>query len=141
MKDGQAPDGFHKPIDIKWVLVGDKDSGPIEFEFYTAGFRAGGPDDVTGNVIPVHAEETADNRVVVCRPDFIDRVEFDDPSRVRLSVDGVETWVVPAEGNGMATASCSVLAAEIAPGWHRLRVEPLRQGEPFVAISHVIYPA
>lgn len=129
MKNGEAPDGFHKPIDTKWVLVGNKGSGPIEFEFFTAGVPA---DDVT---------PPADSRIAVCKPDFINRVEFDDPAGVRFLVDGVVTSVVPADGNGMATASCSVLAAEIAPGRHRLTVEPLRGGKPFVAISHVIYPA
>lgn len=136
MKSGEAPPGFHKPIDVKWVLVGDEGSGPIEFEFFTAGAP---PADV---ITPAggYGEVTA-SRVVVCRPDFIDRVDFEDAKGVRFAVDGVETSVMPAEGNGMATASCSVLAAEIAPGRHRVTVEPLRQGEPFVAISHVIYPA
>lgn len=123
MRTGEAPEGFHKPIDAKWVLVGDKSSGPIEFEFVTAG------------------AEAADSRVVVCRPDFIARVEFEDPGGVRFSIDGVVTSVVPAESDGISTKSCSVLTAGIAPGRHRLTVEPLRRGEPFVAISHVIYPA
>lgn len=128
MRSGHVVEGFHKPIDTKWVLVGDKGSGPIEFEFFTA--------------VDAEAEaEGTDSRVVVCKPDFIDRVDFEDSKGVRFSLDGVETSVVPAEGNGMATASCSVLAAEVAPGRHRLVVEALRQGEPFVAISHVIYPA
>lgn len=134
LRNGQAPEGFHKPIDIKWVLVGDKGSGPIEFEFFTAGV----PADV---ITTGPGEVFLDSRVVVCKPDFIDRVDFEDIEGVRFFVDGVETSVVPAEGNGMATASCSVLAAEVGPGRHRLAVEPLRRGEPFVAVSHVIYPA
>lgn len=81
------------------------------------------------------------SRLVVCRPDFIDRVDFADAAAVRFSVDGVATTVVPPEENGLVTTSCSLLAAEIGPGRHRLRVEPLKEGEPFVAISHVIYPA
>lgn len=138
MKSGEAPTGFHKPIDVKWVLVGDKGSGPIEFEFFTHGT----PGDGDQGALPSDPDhQPTGSRVVVCRPDFIDRVEFEDAAGVRFAVDGVETSVVPAEGNGLATASCSVLAAEIAPGRHRVTVEPLRPGEPFVAISHVIYPA
>eukprot|EP00903_Cladosiphon_okamuranus_P014125 g13127.t1 len=139
MRNGHAPKGFHKPIDVKWVLVGDKGSGPIEFEFFTAGVR--GPADAITDVITTDGGEVLDSRVVVCKPDFIDRVEFEDKEGVRFFVDGVETSVAPKEGNGMATISCSVLEAEVGPGRHRLVVEPLRRGEPFVAISHVVYPA
>ncbi|CAM9959896.1 unnamed protein product [Ectocarpus fasciculatus] len=205
MSSTQAPEGYHKPIDVKWVLVGDADSGPIEFEFYTGGVRLDGALDrkasataaaavaavavATGvqgvegaamhglevagehpeaagatavapvggqaGVLPLGPVEAAaaaaaaalagtegvDSRVVVCKPDFIDRVDFADPDGVVFSIDGVETSVVPAEENGLATQSCALLAAEVGPGRHRLKVVPLRRGKPFVAISHVIYPA
>lgn len=221
MINAKAPEGFHKPIDTKWVLVGDKHSGPIEFEFFTAGVggfaralaHAGDGGDarseIEGGVQPedFSREEEARgvregspgpdaagqgeagsqatgcarklaegatttppsprpkrsvttvttlsaptvgggygvkeprSRVAVCKPDFIDRVGFGDANGVRFSVDGVITSVVPGGGDALATRSCSLLAAEIGPGLHRLRVEPLREGEPYVAISHIIYPA
>ncbi|CAM9808128.1 unnamed protein product [Scytosiphon promiscuus] len=197
MRNAEAPEGFHKPIDTKWVLVGDAASGPIDFEFFTAGL--GGPGSLVrhdiggerqpgiqwveesdglsqdkaavtgyGDGVPgadaAAEEENADGqatggarkaaeaeggdgakrplaRVAVCKPDFIDRVDFADPEGVRFTVDGVVTSAVPRDKDALATRSCSLLAAEIGPGLHRLRVEPLRQGEPLVAISHIIYPA
>ncbi|CAM9369104.1 unnamed protein product [Ectocarpus sp. 4 AP-2014] len=200
MRYGRAPEGYHKPIDVKWVLVGDAGSGPIEFEFFTGGvpldeamdrkvtarsaaavvmatgvqgvegaamhgLEAAGehPEAAAGatavaraggqaGVLPLGPVEAAaaaalagtkgvDSRVVVCKPDFIERVDFADPGGVVFSIDGVETSVVPAEEDGLMTQSCSLLAAEVGPGRHRLEVAPLRRGEPFVAISHVIYPA
>lgn len=206
MANGEAPEGLHKPIDTKWVLVGDAASGPIEIEFYTSGVKRatrslfdhdngnggnrqpeirlgeasdgfpqgreagvrGNGDDLSGadaaaeqeeadkrttrgarkaeeiaatTVVGREGEEKHRSRVAVCKPDFIDRVRFDDEKGVRFSVDGVITSVVPGGGGHLATKSCALLAAEIGPGLHRLTVEPLRKGEPLVAISHVIYPA
>lgn len=42
---------------------------------------------------------------------------------------------------GMHNGSCVLLDAEVGIGRHTVRVEPLKAGEPFVAISHVLYPA
>lgn len=183
MRSAETPEGFHKPIDTKWVLVGDAGSGPIEFEFFTTGVvvaveaadpspgrqeqegQEGGSvgQKGAGRVVLVSADRQAgggaegageggasdesdaantatDRHVVVCRPDFIERIDFADSSGVRFSVDGVETSVVPKGQDGLDTPSCSRLAAEILPGRHRLRVEPLRHGSPFVAVSHVMYP-
>lgn len=188
------------------MLVGDADSGPIEFEFFTggvpvdeaidrdrkttatatptataaavamatgvqgvegaavhgleaagehpeaAGATAVAPAGGQSGVLPLGrvkaaaaavlaGTEAVDSRVVVCKPDFIDRVDFADPGGVVFSIDGVETSVVPGGEDGLATQSCALLAAEVRPGRHRLKVAPLRRGEPFVAISHVIYPA
>lgn len=184
LENVHAPDGFHKPIDKKWVLVGDAASGPIEFEFVThgvpgegeendyAGRAACGQGNTWGNpptaVVQATVGEAAeaanveataakeavgaepataaavgltDSRVAVCKPYFFDRVEFSNTTGVRFSVDGVETSVVEAGRDGLTTPSCVFLAAEIGPGRHRLRVEPLIHGGPLVAISHVIYPA
>eukprot|EP00752_Nemacystus_decipiens_P006893 g6191.t1 len=115
------PEGFHHPIDMKWVLVGDNASGPIDFEFETIGFppERGGV-TVVGEERGDHgweegaAEEEEEKkggqeiveewgqqrregegdedkgrrratgqsssppglRVVVCKPDFIDRRDF-----------------------------------------------------------------
>jgi len=184
MRSAEAPEGFHKPIDTKWVLVGDAGSGPIEFEFLTTGVgvaveagrspspslgpiegqeggsaggagrgvsasvdrQAGGgaegagEEDASDRSTTVDTSVWVDLRVVVCRPDFIERIDFADSSGVRFSVDGVETSVVPKDQDGLGTSSCSQLSAEILPGRHRLRVEPLRHGRPFVAVSHVLYP-
>ena len=80
--------------------------------------------------------------MVVCRPDFIDRVELDDKAGVRYSVDGVETSPVGLVSQyGLHKGSCVLLAAEVGVGRHTLAVEPLKTGKPFVAISHVLYPA
>lgn len=157
-ENGEVPEGFHKPIDMKWVLVGDAGSGPIEFEFFSSGLPedeislvplsnqpGGGAEKIgqAGDQTPAApgAGVGWDSRLVVCKPYFIDRIDFADAAGVRFSVDGVATTVVPSEEDGLLTSSCSQLAAEISPGRHRLRVEPLKQGEPFVAISHVVYPA
>ena len=80
--------------------------------------------------------------MVVCRPDFIDRVKLNDKAGVRYSVDGVETSPVGlVSEHGLHEGSCVLLAAEIGPGRHTLAVEPLKKGKPFVAISHILYPA
>lgn len=150
------PEGMHHPIDMKWVLVGDAKSGPIEFDFETIGVVPGGAEGgataaaktkagSSGNstaAAPRNAEAEDDPRLVVCRPDFIHRVKLDDKAGIRYSVDGVETLPVELIAQyGLQEGSCVLLAAEIGPGRHTLAVEPLKKGEPFVAISHVLYPA
>lgn len=150
------PEGMHHPIDMKWVLVGDAMSGPIEFEFETIGVVPGGADwsataaaeaktEKSGSrtaVVPRNAGAGDDSRLVVCRPDFIDRVKLNDKTGIRYSIDGVETLPVKLIAQyGLQINSCVLLAAEIGAGRHTLAVEPLRKGEPFVAISHVLYPA
>lgn len=42
---------------------------------------------------------------------------------------------------GLYPGSCVLLNADVGVGRHTVRVEPLKAGEPFVAISHVLYPA
>lgn len=155
------PKGTHHPIDMKWVLVGDAKSGPIEFEFETIGVPVGAAREEGGEGgagiaaeterngdgtavadVPGVASTGEDSRVVVCRPDFIDRVDLNDEAGVRYSVDGVETSPVGLVNQyGLHQGSCVLLAAEIGAGRHTLSVEPLKQGKPFVAISHVLYPA
>lgn len=147
------PEGTHLPIDMKWVLVGDKRSGPIEFEFETIG--------VVPPVLQKEDEDIArevknstaltltqgittadkDSRVAVCKPDFIDRTALNDVAQVRFSIDGVETSVAPLVQYGLYPGSCVLLAAEIKVGRHTLTVEPLKRGPPLVAISHMLYPA
>lgn len=196
------PEGFHHPIDSKWVLVGDRNSGPIEFDFETVGVPSGGERrrqrlrrvQATGEAEEVEGEEgtstgtegggreqrtasstspeetsdsidddrenhatiatansaatTAmeqvehfDSRVTICKPDFIDRVAFNETSGVRFSIDGSEVPVVVLVQLGLYPGSCVLLDAEVGVGRHTVRVEPLREGEPYVAISHVLYPA
>lgn len=167
-----APDGMHLPIDRKWVLLGDKNSGPIDIEFETLGFPSvpkavpvgdeahGTPtDDVGGDhgagsmgegKDPALANAPAkqqnmvasDSRVVVCKPDFIERIGLTDESGVRYSIDGVQTS--PArllKMGGLHQGSCVLLAAQVGIGKHTLTVEALKNGWPYVAISHVVYPA
>lgn len=79
-----------------------------------------------------------------CTPsqDFIDRVAFNESSQVRFSVDGVDVSTVElAQQYGLYNGSCVLLDAQVGVGRHTVRVEPLKAGEPFVAISHVLYPA
>ncbi|CAM9376102.1 unnamed protein product [Scytosiphon promiscuus] len=192
------PEGYHHPIDSKWVLVGDKDSGPIEFEFETqeepsgrerrqqrqrrrraAVEEEGGANARTGAARPEHrrgalsvarndTSDTSDNggekdatpttaqpavasvageaeqfdsRVTICKPDFIDRVAFNETADVRISIDGSPVPVVVLVQLGLYPGSCVVLDAEVGAGRHTVKVEPLRTGEPYVAISHVVYPA
>lgn len=142
------PEGMHRPIDMKWVLVGTQSSGPIEFEFETIGVPPRGgegpasPGGVISNATAMQRKPVADSRVVVCKPDFIDRVNLADPSGVRYSIDGLKTEAVrPLAHYGLTAGSCVLLAAEIGVGRHTLAVEPLKSREPFVAISHVLYPA
>lgn len=145
------PEGAHLPIDMKWVLVGDQRSGPIEFEFETIG--------VVPPVLQKEDEEVArevknstafiqgitavdsDSHVAVCKPDFIDRIVLNDSAQVRFSVDGVETSVETLVQYGLYPGSCVILAAEIKVGRHTVTVEPLNSGPPLVAISHMLYPA
>ena len=141
------PKGKHLPIDTKWVLVGTKMSGPIDFEFETLGVPSSGKgpasESVSGNATSVEGNAIADNsHLVVCKPDFIDRVKLSDAEGVRYSVDGVQTAALrELRHYGLSPTSCVLLAAEIAVGRHTLTVEPLRDGKPYVAISHVLYPA
>ncbi|CAN0396711.1 unnamed protein product [Pylaiella littoralis] len=178
------PDGFHHPIDMKWVLVGNKDSGPIEFEFETLGARPregggghrrraamvvdrqGGTPEVqlaaskddrksagkersssndrnsAATTTPTPGQGAVfDSRITICKPDFIDRVAFNETSGVRFSVDGVQVSVVELAHHGLHEQSCVLLDADVGVGRHTVRVEPLEAGERFVAISHVVYPA
>lgn len=129
-----APKGKHKPIDKKWVLVGNRLSGPIEFEFETIGSPQ------------LEGESKGDlgrgnSRVGVCRPSFIARVDFADPAAVTLSVDGMAASVIPLEHRGLSNGSCVLLDVHVGVGKHNITVEPLRDGKPYVAISHILYPA
>lgn len=131
-----APKGKHKPIDKKWVLVGNRLSGPIEFEFETMGSpQQGGATKAKGDL------GRGNSRVGVCRPSFIARVDFADPAGVRLSVDGMEASVIPLEHRGLSSGSCVLLDVDVGVGKHNITVEPLRDGKPYVAISHILYPA
>lgn len=137
------PSGMHKPIDMKWVLVGNKYSGPIEFEFETKGII---PSNGRGNKAASTGDGSAhaveDSRVVVCRPAFIERVPLQDAEGVRFSIDGVETSVLRSITHRyMPAGVCVILAAQVGVGRHTLSVEPLRAVGPLVAVSHVIYPA
>lgn len=89
----------------------------------------------------VEEAEQFDSRVTICKPDFIDRVAFNETSDVSISVDGSPVQVVVLVQLGLYPGSCVVLDAEVGAGWHTIKVEPLRAGEPYVAISHVVYPA
>lgn len=145
LKTGRAPKGKHLPIDTKWVLVGNKASGPIEFEFETLGVpqtRASKDVSVNGTAAEGTTVAVDDSRVVVCKPDFIRRVELGSAGDVRYSIDGVQTMTVRLLSHfGLHEGSCVLLAAEIGVGRHTLTVEPLKDGQPYVAISHIIYPA
>lgn len=140
------PEGMHLPVDMKWVLVGDQLSGPIEFEFETLGVPPV-REVVGGLTAPGEGGSTAngpakDSRITVCKPDFIDYVGLGDVNGVSYSVDGVKTSVVRLlDHSGLHSGSCALLAAEVGVGRHTLTVEPLSRGPPHVAISHVIYPA
>ena len=173
------PQGMHHPIDMKWVLVGDAKSGPIEFEFETLGVppgrrmegveeegeekeKGGGEqqeeEGYGGIIINTDNNNTGSGdrvaeekkkaallrdfrRVVVCSPDFIDRVTLTDAEGVRYNIDGVEAPVVHLDHFGMKTDACVALDSEIGAGRHTLTVEPLKSGKPYLAISHVVYPA
>ena len=136
-----AAGGKHKPIDNKWVLFGDRLSGPIDLEFETFGFPS---EEGAAAAATAEVESTRTALPVgVCRPSFIDRVDFADPTGVKFKVDGVEASVVPLEQRGLSPGSCVLLLieADIGVGNHSLTVEPLRDGQPYVAISHILYPA
>ncbi|CAM9235118.1 unnamed protein product [Ectocarpus sp. 4 AP-2014] len=184
------PEGFHHPIDLKLVLVGDAASGAIEFEFETIGVppgtegwlfekeneeeeeeeeekadRAEGP--VDGNEDQEAAKEekideeeedagghramqdqlqqmtsmSQDSRVVICKPDFITRVDFTDSTQVTFRVDGVVAIAEELEQGFMTQGSCVILEADVGVGRHTVSVEPLHSGAPYVAVSHLLYPA
>lgn len=142
------PNGTHLPIDKKWVLVGDRLSGVIEFEFETIGVpqvrEAVGGVTVAGSLGNGSTANIAakDSRVTVCKPDFIDYVGLDDVNGVSYCIDGMNTSVSRVLGHpGLHPGSCVLLAAKVGVGRHTLTVEPLRRGPPHVAISHVMYPA
>lgn len=160
------PAGFHHPIDMKWCLVGDQASGPIEFEFETVGIPPGRQEEEGGGEEGVEEGRRVDGkedhdrsrramteqqqvnwvpqgmRVVVCKPDFIEHAELTDSTQVRFRVDGVEAPAEELLQGHMHEGSCVVLLADVVgAGRHRLTVEPLHSGEPYVAISHVLYPA
>lgn len=144
------PKGMHLPIDMKWVLIGDKQSGPIEFEFETIGAPLGRAGAMHPGKMPTNTDGTMaeqimprfdDLRVAVCRPDFIDHIKLTDATGVKFSVDGVEASVVELAHDGLHSGSCVLLDAEVGAGRHILTVEPLLNGAPFVAVSHVLYPA
>lgn len=42
---------------------------------------------------------------------------------------------------GLYPRSCVLLDAEVGVGRHTVRVEPMMEGEPYVAVSHVLYRA
>lgn len=90
---------------------------------------------------PHAATPSRDSRVVVCKPDFIDRVDFADDTSVRFRIDGVEVPAVELVQYGLRPGSCFLLDAEVGVGRHTLTVEPLKDGEPFMALSHLLYPA
>lgn len=182
------PEGFHHPIDLKLVLVGDAASGAIEFEFETIGVPAGtqgwlfeegneeeeedGKDDrAKGRASGSEDQEAAkedkvdeeeeeagshramqdqlqqtnsmpqDSRVVICKPDFIKRVDFTDSTQVTFRVDGVVATAEELEQGFMTQGSCVILEADVGVGRHTVSVEPLQSGAPYVAVSHVLYPA
>lgn len=140
-----APNGVHKPIDRKWVLIGNRESGPIEFDFQTEGLLGAGERGTT-NLLDGRSiregEAIDDSRVVVCKRDLIEMVELRDTEGVRFKIDGEETSVVEMPDHQYAGKSdCVMLAAQIGVGKHTLSLEPLRMEGPPVAISHVIYPA
>ncbi|CAM9541948.1 unnamed protein product [Pylaiella littoralis] len=163
------PAGFHHPIDMKWCLVGDRDSGPIKFEFETVGVppgyqeeegeeeegegRGGGGQRISGKEGDDRSRRamaerqqakwvTRGMRVVVCKPDFIERADFTNSTQVRFRVDGVEAPAEELVQGHMHGGSCVVLEADVVGvGRHRLTVEPLQSGKPYVAVSHVVYPA
>eukprot|EP00903_Cladosiphon_okamuranus_P013718 g12774.t1 len=172
------PEGFHHPIDMKWVLVGDEASGPISFEFETIGNP---PPE--GEAVPAVVEEESeglggekdwdaegeeeqegdrekdednsrrratgqqenwvpwDSRVVVCKPDFIDRQDFTNSTQVRFRLDGAEVAAEELFQGFMKKGACVTLEAEVGVGRHVVTVEPLQLGEPYVAVSHLLYPA
>lgn len=132
-----APKGKHRPIDKKWVLVGNRLSGPIEFEFETIG----SPHQEGATKAKEDLRRGDSSRVGVCRPSFIERIDFADPAGVKLSVDGVEASVIPLEHRGLSSGSCVLLDVDVGVGKHNITVEPLQDGKPYVAISHVLYPA
>lgn len=186
------PDGFHHPIDMKWVLVGDAASGPIEFEFETIGV----PPEQGGGALVAEEEESEGlgeeengdaevgevqkggqrvveeewegqptekengegrgrrrvtgerqnsvpqgSQVVVCKPDFIDRRNLTDSTQVRFRLDGAEVSAGGLAQSFMKQGSCITLEAEVGVGRHMVTVEPLQSGMPYVAISHLLYPA
>lgn len=192
--DTAPPPGFHHPIDMKWVLVGDEASGPIEFEFETIGTppgrehgspveeeygggvggeegRGGGAEegeehdgsyeiererrergeggekDGSNNrrALQQGGQKTnsvpAGSRVVVCKPDFIDRQDFTNSTQVRFHVDGVEAPAEDLWQGFMMPGSCVTLEAEVGVGRHKVTVESLESGAPYVAVSHLLYPA
>lgn len=189
LNDTAPPGGMHRPIDMKWVLIGDRNSGTIEFEFETQGknpIRDGSvslkpshtreasanEDLVTGNngdVRRTHGMTTTrgsnnkaialeldsankddkitagiaveDSRVVVCKPVNMERAALDDES-VMFRINGVETKTVENQAHHAVKAgSCVILETRVGVGKHTLSIEPLKEGEPFVAVSNVIYPA
>lgn len=80
--------------------------------------------------------------ILTSSQDFITRVAFNESSEVRFTVDGVHVSTAEVDQQyGLYRGSCVLLEAQVGVGRHTVRVEPLRAGEPFVAISHVLYPA
>lgn len=140
------PPGMHKPIDMKWVLVGDQQSGPIEFEFETKGSltaKNAGPDAALfGSGIDSSVGASAHSRVVVCRGETVERVRLHDEKRVKFWIDGEITYVIrPVQHHFFNGGACVFLAAQVGVGHHTLRVEPMTMGKELVSVSHVIYPA
>lgn len=153
------PAGFHHPIDMKWCLVGDQASGPIEFEFETVGIPPGKQKEKKGEIGKEDGDQSRramteqqqqqqvnwvpqNERVVVCMPDFIEHADLTNQTQVVFRVDGVEAHAEELVQGHMVEGACVVLAAHVVGvGQHRLIVEPRQSGEPYVAISHVVYPA
>ena len=167
------PEGFHHPIDMKWVLVGDEASGPISFEFETIGeeseglgrrgedWDAEGQEEHKGDQEEQrrHRDEGHDNdrrrateqqregsaprgsRIVVCKPDFIHHQDLTNSMQVRFRLDGTEVVAEELVQGFMKQGTCVTLEAEVGVGRHMVTVEPLQSGKPYVAISHLLYPA
>ncbi|CBJ48305.1 conserved unknown protein [Ectocarpus siliculosus] len=112
--------------------------------------ESAGANEEFSNSAGIDAEKTRptedatdfDSRVTVCKPDFIDRVQFNETSGVRFSVDGIQVeTTVELVQVGLHVQSCALLDVAVGVGRHTVKVEPLKVGEPYVAISHVLYPA
>lgn len=134
-----APEGMHKPIDMKWVLVGDRESGPIEFEFETKGRLRNA---ASGGMLDNKPMAIIDSRVVVCKGENVERLALDDEKGVRFMIDGKETSVVRSiQHHFMTEGMCVLLGAQVGVGRHTLTIEPLTVGSLLLSVSHVIYPA
>lgn len=128
-------DGKHKPIDRKWVLVGNSESGPIDLEFETRG----NPTTDSSDDSP---ESVTNAQAVVCSRSIIDMVKLNDTEAVRFKMDGEVTSAQEMPEHVYTDHSdCVMLDHQLRVGRHTLSVEALKADGPPVGISHVIYPA